>query len=144
MGRAPRPTVGYWSEPCQAEAAKAAFDGAVVALLKEPTPKPALPQPKRIVGPSLIRRKRQPVITGIEPARKYYLDQFANLDQSKWDAEEENLIDAIHEIVAQAPKGDAGDIPDFLDRKLGREKTADGRSDRPAGDATSIDQAATA
>jgi hypothetical protein len=60
--------------------------------------------------------------TGIDAARRYYLEAFAKLDRSQWDAEEEILIDAIREIVGRALKEDSRNGRAVDDRQVDLEE----------------------
>ena len=96
--------------------------------VSEPTIKRAIakaegriPQPKTIVGPKLKLKPKLETHTGIDAARRYYLDLCVD-PAVDLDAEQEIIIDGLREIAgkramqAQADD-DLGDIPEGLDRR---------------------------
>ena len=95
--------------------------------VSEPTIKRAIakaegriPQPKTIVGPKLKLKPRLETHTGIDAARRYYLDCCVD-PAVDLDAEQEIIIDGLREIAGkramQAADDDLGDIPACLDRR---------------------------
>jgi hypothetical protein len=81
-----------------------------------------LPEPKKVAGPHLRLKPKLNTFTGIDAARRYYLEAFAKLDRSQWDAEEEILIDAIREIVGRALKEDSRNGRAVDDRQVDLEE----------------------
>ena len=80
-----------------------------------------IPQPKTIVGPKLKLRPKLETHTGIDAARRYYLDRCVD-PAVDLDAEQEIIIDGLREIAGKRAKqaqadDDLGDIPEVLDRR---------------------------
>jgi ParB-like nuclease domain len=79
-----------------------------------------IPEPKKIAGPRPRRKPKLETHVGIDAARRYYLEQCAEPDVDL-DAEQEIIIDALHEIAGkramQAADDDLGNIPAGLDRR---------------------------
>jgi ParB/Sulfiredoxin domain len=92
----------------------------------KPKPRPAPPKAQKVYGSPLKAKPKLEAHTGIDAARKYYLEQFIKLDASARDAELETLMTEIKEAVGKSlmqangsSRGDddLGDIPEFLDRR---------------------------
>jgi hypothetical protein len=88
-----------------AEAKKHGISEATVKRsLAKANPKPP---PKPVLSLTHYKRplpkpKSSAPVTGIEAARRYYLEAFAKLDQSEWDGEREMVLSGINEIVGKA------------------------------------------
>jgi hypothetical protein len=65
-----------------------------LAKAKGKTPKPS-PPPKPIAGPRLRTKPKLETHTGVDAARRYYIDEFRKLEAAERDAEFEVLIDEI-------------------------------------------------
>jgi ParB-like chromosome segregation protein Spo0J len=74
----------------------------------------SLPKPKPIAGPRLKAKPKLETHTGIEAARRFYLEHLRKLDA---DARAVELDLLVTEIKAAVTHADLGDLPAFLDRR---------------------------